>query len=152
LAGVMAHEIAHIRHYDIRFAMLMATMVGLIVFASDAMLRMMFYGGMGRRGGMGRTSGGGGGGKGGNPAMLILLVLALLLAVLAPRFATLIRLAVSRQREYLADAGAVELTRYPQGLIGALEKLGSSTPLKGANRATAHLFIVNPLKNAAKGQ
>lgn len=155
LAGVMAHEIAHIRHYDIRFAMLMATMVGLIVFASDAMLRMMFYGGVGRGGarggGIGRSSGGGK--QGGNPAMLILLVLAILLAILAPLFATLIRLAVSRQREYLADAGAVELTRYPQGLIGALEKLGGcKVPLKAANRATAHLYIVNPLKDALKGQ
>ncbi|HRP61830.1 MAG TPA: M48 family metallopeptidase [Phycisphaerales bacterium] len=150
LAGVMAHEIAHIRHYDIRFAMLMATMVGIIVFASDAMLRMFFYGGAGRRGGMSRSSGGK---QGGNPAIIILLVLAILLAILAPLFATLIRLAVSRQREYLADAGAVELTRYPQGLIGALEKLGGcKVPLKGANRATAHLFIVNPLKDALKGQ
>ena len=146
LAGVMAHELSHIRNYDIRFAMLMATMVGLIVFACDAFWRMLFYS---------RLSGGprrGGGGKG-NPAMLIIVVIAVLLAIIAPMLAMLIRFAVSRQREYLADAGAVELTRYPQGLIGALEKLGASkTPLKGANRATAHMFIVNPMRNAMRGK
>ncbi len=146
LAGVMAHELSHIRNYDIRFAMLMATMVGLIVFACDAFWRVLLYG---------RLSGGsrrGGGGKG-NPAMLIIVVIAVLLAIIAPMLAMLIRFAVSRQREYLADAGAVELTRYPAGLIGALEKLGASkTPLKGANRATAHMFIVNPLRNAMRGK
>ena len=145
LAGVMAHEISHIRHYDIRFAMLMATMVGLIVFASDAFWRVMWYGG-----GTRRSSGGG---KGGNAVMLILMIVAVVLALIAPLLAMLIRFAVSRQREYLADAGAVELTRYPQGLIGALEKLGGSKqPLKAANRATAHMYIVNPLKNAMKGK
>jgi heat shock protein HtpX len=146
LAGVMAHELSHVRNYDIRFAMLMATMVGLIVFACDAFWRVLFYS---------RISGGsrrGGGGKG-NAAMLIVVVVAVILAIIAPMLAMLIRLAVSRQREYLADAGAVELTRYPAGLIGALEKLGASkTPLKGANRATAHMFIVNPLRNAVRGK
>jgi len=148
LAGVMAHELSHIRNYDIRFAMLMATMVGLIVFACDAFWRMLFYSRL--SGGSRRV--GGGGGKG-NPAMLIIVVIAVLLAIIAPMLAMLIRFAVSRQREYLADAGAVELTRYPAGLIGALEKLGASkTPLKGANRATAHMFIVNPLRNAMRGK
>jgi heat shock protein HtpX len=153
LAAVMAHEIAHIRHYDIRFAMLMATMVGLIVFACDAFFRMMWYGSLGaRRGGM--RMGGSGGGKGGGGAaivMVILLVIAIILAIIAPLLATMIRFAVSRQREYLADAGAVELTRYPQGMIGALQKLGGcKVPLDGANRATSHMYIVNPLKNAMK--
>ncbi|MCZ6810527.1 MAG: M48 family metallopeptidase [Planctomycetota bacterium] len=149
LAGVMAHEISHIRHYDIRFAMLMATMVGLIVFASDAFWRVMWYGswhGTGRRSARG-------GGKGAGAAIIIVLVIAIVLAIIAPALAMLIRMAVSRQREYLADAGAVELTRYPQGMIGALEKLGASKqPLKAANRATAHLYIVNPLRNALKGK
>ncbi len=149
LAGVMAHEISHIRHYDIRFAMLMATMVGLIVFACDAFWRVMWYGswhGTGRRSARG-------GGKGSGAVVLIIMVIAILLAIIAPTLAMIIRMAVSRQREYLADAGAVELTRYPQGMIGALEKLGACKhPLKGANRATAHLFIVNPLKNALKGK
>ena len=149
LAGVMAHELSHIRYYDIRFAMLMATMVGLIVFACDAFWRVMWYGswhGTGRRSARG-------GGKGAGAAIIIVLVIAIVLAIVAPMLAMLIRMAVSRQREYLADAGAVELTRYPQGMIGALEKLGASKqPLKAANRATAHLYIVNPLRNALKGK
>ncbi len=144
LAGVMAHELSHIRHYDIRFAMLMATMVGLIVFACDAFWRVLWYGGGSRRGSAG--------GKGG-AAMSVMIAVAVALALIAPMMAMLIRLAVSRQREYLADAGAVELTRYPQGLIGALEKLGASrVPMKGANRATAHMYIVNPLRNALRGK
>ena len=149
LAGVMAHELSHIRNYDIRFAMLMATMVGLIVFACDSFWRVMWYGswhGTGRRSARG-------GGKGSGVIILVVMVLAVVLAIIAPALAMLIRFAVSRQREFLADAGAVELTRYPQGLIGALEKLGASTtPLRGANRATAHLYCVNPLRNAAKGK
>ncbi|MHC4769172.1 MAG: M48 family metallopeptidase [Planctomycetota bacterium] len=149
LAGVMAHEISHIRHYDIRFAMLMATMVGLIVFAADAFWRIMWYG---RWHGTGSRSMRGGG-KGSGAVIAIVMVIAILLALIAPTLALLIRFTVSRQREYLADAGAVELTRYPQGLIGALEKLGASRqPLKAANRATAHLYIVNPLRNALKGK
>ena len=149
LAGVMAHEISHIRNYDIRFAMLMATMVGMIVLASDAFWRIMFYGsitGHGRRSSRGGKDGGG-------AAQIIILVIALLLMIIAPTLAMIIRFAVSRQREFLADAGAVELTRYPQGMIGALEKLGGCKhPLQGGNRATAHMYIVNPLKNAVKRQ
>lgn len=145
LAGVMAHELSHVRHFDIRFAMLMATMVGLIVFASDAFWRILRVSG-GRRGSRS-------GGKGGGAAMAIVLVVAVLLAIIAPLLASLIRFAVNRQREYLADAGAVELTRYPQGLMSALEKLGACRePLEAANRATAHLYIVNPLKSAMRGE
>jgi len=140
LAGVMAHELAHVRHYDIRFSMLMATLVGLIVFACDAFLRMAFYGGA-----MGRSRKGGGG------AAVILIVIALLLAIIAPLLAKLMQMAISRQREYLADAGAVELTRYPEGLASALRKLAASRePLQTANRAMSHLYIVSPLKNARK--
>jgi len=151
LAGVMAHEFSHIRFYDIRFAMLMATMVGLIVFASDAALQMMrihFWSGGGRR----ASRRGGGDNKGAAIIMLILFVVSLILMIIAPTLAMLIRMSVSREREYLADAGAVELTRYPQGLISALQKLGACRePLEVANRATSHLYIVNPLKNALKG-
>lgn len=155
LAAVMAHELSHVRNYDTRFAMLMATMVGLIVFACDAFWRILYYsnwtgGGRGSR----RGGGGGGGGKseGGNILMVVILVVAIVLAIIAPLLASLIRLAVSRQREYLADAGAVELTRYPQGLISALQKLGADKePLEVANRATSHLYIVNPLKSAMQG-
>jgi len=148
VAGVMAHELSHVGHYDIRFAMLMATMVGLIVFACDAFWRILRYSSFsgGRRSSRG-------GGKGGGAVMAVILVIAIILAIIAPTLAMLIRFAVSRQREYLADAGAVELTRYPQGLISALEKLGACRePLEVANRATSHLYIVNPLKNAVRGE
>jgi heat shock protein HtpX len=147
LAGVMAHELAHVRHYDIRLSMLMATLAGVVVFAADAARRVAFHRGM-------RTAtrgGGGGGGKQGNPLALIVIVLAVLLIIVAPIIATVLRLAISRQREYLADAGAVELTRYPQGLIGALEKLGACRqPLKVVNDALTPLYIVNPLKKAVE--
>ena len=151
LAGVMAHELSHVRQYDIRFAMLMATMVGLIVFACDAFWRMLRFSSF--TGGGRRSGSRGGDSKGGNPVMIVILILAIVLAIIAPILASLIRFAVSRQREYLADAGAVELTRYPQGLISALEKLGACRePLEVANRATAHLYIVNPLKSAMRGE
>jgi heat shock protein HtpX len=146
LAGVMAHELSHIRNYDIRFAMLMATMVGLIVFACDAFWRVLWFSG---RGGSSSR----GGGRGGGAAQAIIMVVALVLALIAPLLAMVIRFAISRQREYLADASAVELTRYPQGLIEALQQLGASKePLQAANRATAHLYIVNPLRHARRGR
>lgn len=141
MAGVMAHELAHIRHYDIRLTMLMATLAGLIVLAADMAWRIAFYGGGGRRSSSDN--------KGGGAAIIIVMVLAILLMVVAPLLAKLIQLAVSRQREYLADAGAVELTRYPQGLANALRKLAADhTPLETANKATAHLFIDNPFLHA----
>ena len=140
LQGVIAHEIAHIRHYDIRFSLLMATMVGLIVFACDAFLRATWYGAHFR--GRGRRSSGGGKGQ------IVLLVLALVLAIVAPLIARLIQMAYSRQREYLADAGAVELSRNPEGLASALSRLAmDEEPLVDtANRGTAHMYIVNPLR------
>lgn len=142
LQGVIAHEIAHIRHLDIRFSMLMATMVGLIVFACDAFLRIAFH--SGRYGGGRRGSNN----KGGGAAVVIVIVIALVLAVVAPLVARLIQMAYSRQREYLADAGAVELTRNPEGLASALAVLANdSEPLvETANRGMAHMFIVNPLR------
>lgn len=145
LQAVIAHEIAHIRHLDIRFAMLMATMVGLIVFACDAFLRVAFRGGAhGAR----RSSGG----KGGGAGVLVLLGIALVLAVVAPLFARIIQMAYSRQREYLADAGAVELTRNPEAMANALRRLGDDEePLVDtANRGTAHMYIVNPLRKVRK--
>jgi heat shock protein HtpX len=146
LAGVMAHELSHVRNYDIRFAMLMATMVGLIVFAADAFRRGMFRSMMVSRRSGSRRESSGRGGAGGGAIVAIALVIALLLSIIAPILATLIHLAFSRQREYLADAGAVELTRYPEGLASALRKLAESpAPLAQANRATEHLYIVRPL-------
>jgi heat shock protein HtpX len=151
LQGVIAHEMAHIKHLDIRFAMLMATLVGLIVFISDAFLRTMWYSGHGRRGygGGGRSRGGG---QGGGPVLIILMVVGILLAILAPLFARIIQMSYSRQREYLADAGAVELTRNPLGLASALQKLSDDDePLvDAANRGTAHMYIVNPLRKMRK--
>lgn len=138
LQGVIAHEMAHIRHYDIRFSLLMATMVGLIVMACDIFLRMTFYTRAGRRSDS----------KGGGAAYIVVFIVAILLAIIAPLLAKLIQMAYSRKREYLADAGAVELTRNPMGLASALRKLaGDDEPLVDtANRGTAHLFIINPLR------
>jgi heat shock protein HtpX len=146
LQGVLAHEMSHVRHYDIRFSMLMATMVGLIVFACDAFWRIIRYSswtGGGRRDSRDK--------EGGGAIILVLMILAVILSIIAPIIAHLIQMAYSRQREYLADAGAVELTRNPYGLAGALQKLaGDSDPLvDAANRGTAHLFIVNPLRKMA---
>jgi heat shock protein HtpX len=143
LQGVIAHEIAHIRHYDIRFSLLMATMVGIIVFACDAFLRATWYGAVAGGHRRSRRSS-----DGGNAAQIVLFVLALVLAVVAPLVARLIQMSYSRQREYLADAGAVELSRNPEGLASALSKLAmDDEPLVDtANRGTAHMFIVNPLR------
>ncbi|HSW44995.1 MAG TPA: M48 family metallopeptidase [Phycisphaerae bacterium] len=143
LQGVIAHEMSHIRHFDIRFAVLMATLVGVVVLLCDMYLRSMWRGG-GRvrtRSRRSRRSGGGG-------AAAILLVIALLLAIVAPILAKFIEMAFSRQREFLADAGAVELTRNPDGLAGALAKISTDPEvLEVANRATAPMYIVHPIKN-----
>ena len=135
LQGVMAHEMSHVRNYDIRFSMLMAVMVGSIVLICDLLRRSLFYGSA-RRGRGSRKS---------SQGQAIAGIIVLLLSILAPLFAAIIQLAVSRQREYLADASAVELTRNPAGLVSALSKLSEDMQeLKGASRGTQHLFIVNP--------
>ncbi|MFQ5809785.1 MAG: M48 family metallopeptidase, partial [Armatimonadota bacterium] len=134
LQGVIAHEIAHIRNFDILFMMMMAVMVGTIALLCDGFWRSMRYGGRSR-----------GRGRGGGNA--IFLVIALVLAILAPLAAKLIQLAASRRREYLADASGALLTRYPAGLASALRKISSDPePLEAANRATQHLSIENPMK------
>ncbi len=140
LQGVMAHELAHVRNLDIRFTLLVGALVGSIVLLTDFFLRFSFYGGMAGGRSRGRDSGGGG-------AAAILLVIALVLAIVAPFFARLVQLAVNREREYLADASSVELTRNPYGLQRALAKIAGDTEvLEVANRATQHLYIVNPIK------
>lgn len=140
LQGVMAHELSHVRHYDILFATLIAVMVGVLVMLCDVFLRSTFWGGGRRRDSRDREGGG-------NILQLVLVVLALVLAVLAPILARIIQMAISRQREYLADAGAVQLTRNPRGLAGALAKLTADEEvLEVANRATAPLYIVHPIK------
>ena len=138
LQGVLAHELSHVQNFDIRFMTLMAVLVGVVVLVADIGTRAIFYGGRGRS----RGRGGGGGGA----IQLVIILVALLLAILAPIFAKLIQLAVSRQREYLADASAARMTRYPEGLAQALEALAADTqPMHEASRATAHLFIVQPM-------
>ena len=138
LQGVMAHEISHIRNRDTLFAVMMGILVGTVAMLSDLFLRSLWYGG-GRR----RSSSS----KGGGGAQAIIMLVGLVLAILAPIFAKLLQLAVSRQREYLADTSGAELTRYPEGLARALEKISTDTaPLEAANRATQHLYIANPLK------
>src|ERR687890_129134 len=137
LQGVIAHEMSHVGNFDIRYAMLVGVLVGTTVLISDFFLRGLWFGG-GRR-------------QGGGQGQIIMLVVAILLAILAPIFARLIQLSISRQREYLADATAVQLTRNPKGLADALQKIsGDREVLEAANRATAHLYIVNPIKRYEK--
>ena len=135
LEGVLAHEMSHVVNRDIRVMLLITVLVGTVALISDWMLRSMWWGGAGRRGG--RDRGGGAG---------IIALVAIVLAVLTPIVATLIQLAVSRQREYLADASGALLTRYPHGLASALQKIAADPePLEAANKATASLYIANPL-------
>ena len=139
LQGVIGHEMSHIGNLDIRFTLLVGVLVGTIALLADWFLRFTFWGG-GRRGG-GRDRGGGG-------AMVLIFVLALVLAVVAPLIGRLIQAAVSRSRESLADATAVELTRNPVGLARALRTISDDREvLEVANRATQHLYIVNPIKS-----
>ena len=137
LQGVIGHELSHVRNFDIRFALIVGVMVGAIAILADFFLRFTFFGG-GRRG---RDRDGGGG------AQAIIFFIAIALAILAPIIARFIQLAVSRQREYLADASAVELTRNPYGLERALAKISAdSEVLEVANRGTMHMYFTNPIK------
>ena len=141
LQGVMAHELSHVRNYDILFAMLMAVMVGVLVMLCDVFLRSLWFGG-GRR----RSSK-----EGGGLGQLIILIVALVLAIIAPILARIIQMSMSRQREYLADASAIELTRNPEGLAKALARISDDPEvLEVANRATASLYIVHPIKRFEK--
>jgi len=136
LEGVVAHELSHIKHYDIRLMSIVSVLVGSIALLADFFLRASFWGG-------GRRDRKGGGG-------LIILV-GLLFAILSPIIAQLIKLMVSRRREFMADAGAVTITRQPSGLISALKKIAADhEPLEVANKATAHLYIENPFKDKRK--
>jgi len=143
LQGVIAHEISHIVHRDILFVTLAGIMLGSIVLLSQVFLRGMFYSSMG--GSRRRYSSGG---KGGGQAQLVMLIIAIIAAILAPILAQLLYFALSRRREYLADAGAARLTRYPEGLASALEKIANdpSPQLATVNQVTAPMYIVNPFK------
>jgi heat shock protein HtpX len=139
LEGVVAHEMSHIKNYDVRLQTVVVVMAGVVALLSDWILRSFLWGGGRRRSRNDRGSGGAG---------AILIVVGLVLAVLAPFFAQIIQLAISRKREFLADASGAMLTRYPAGLASALRKISADTePLEAANKATAHLYIVNPLKD-----
>ena len=137
LEGVIAHELSHIGNYDTRLMATVVVLLGLVALLADLFFRWTWYG-AGRRPGN-RDRGGGG-------AYLVILVLAIVFAILAPLAARLIAFAISRQREYMADASGALLTRYPEGLASALAKIAADKePLEAANKATAHLYIVNPL-------
>jgi heat shock protein HtpX len=137
LEGVIGHELAHVQDRDILVGTIVATLVGAIVLVSEFFLRFWWIGGAGRR----RDSSGDGGGIFG----IVLLVIGILLLILAPIAGQVIKLAVSRNREYLADAQGALLTRYPPGLISALRKIGASpTAMRSANNATAHLWLSQP--------
>ncbi len=147
LQGVIAHEISHIVNRDILFVTLAGIMLGSIVLLSQVFLRGMFYSSLG--GSRRRYSGGG---KGGGEAQIVIMIIAIVVAILAPIMAYLLYFALSRRREYLADAGAARLTRYPEGLASALEKISSdpAPQLASVNKVTAPMYIVNPFKR--KGQ
>ncbi|MGA2172564.1 MAG: M48 family metallopeptidase [Sedimentisphaerales bacterium] len=143
LQGVVGHEMSHVLHRDILFVTLAGVMLGSVALISQVFLRSMFYGSFG--GSRRRYSSGG---KGGGGAAAIMLLIAIIAAILAPIMTQLLYFALSRKREYLADAGSARLTRYPEGLANALEKIaGDTSPqLATANQVTAPMFIVNPLK------
>jgi heat shock protein HtpX len=140
LQGVIAHELAHIRNYDIRLMLLLAVLIGMIVMLADFFWQILRFTPRQRSSSEGDR-------KGGNPLMIVVFVVAVILAIIAPILAQIIQLAVSRQREYLADATGVQLTRNPIGLANALKKIDSDPDvLETANRGTAHLYIANPIK------
>jgi heat shock protein HtpX len=144
--GVLGHEMAHVRDYDIRTMMMIAVLVAGIAMLADFVYRSMWY--TGGDGGDRNSRGRDDDNSSGNAGALI-GILVVVLAVLAPFFAQLLAMAVSRQREYLADAASVEFTRNPRALLRALERIAETeSPLRNASRGTAHLFIVNPLQGA----
>lgn len=140
LEAVVAHELTHVKNYDIRLMSLVSVMVGLIALLADWFFRIRLFGGNNRRDDNNGQFG------------AIIMLVGIVFAILSPIIATLIQLAISRRREFMADAGAVSTTRQPQGLINALEKIASDhEPLEAANKATAHLYIENPFKDKTKG-
>lgn len=137
LDAVIAHELGHVKNYDIRLMLIVSVLAGVLTYLSDFFLRSLFWGGRSRDNDDDR---------GGNPAML---VLGIVFAILAPLVATLIQLAISRRREFLADATSVEITRYPHSMINALRKLQmDDRPVQRATEGNAHMYIDFPLKDA----
>ena len=139
LQGVIGHELSHVRNYDIRFSLVVGVMVGAIAILADFFLRFTFWSSVGGRRSSSR--------EGGNGAQAIIFIVAIVLAILAPIISRFIQLAVSRQREFLADASSVALTRNPYGLERALAKISSDPEvLEVANRGTQHMYFTNPIK------
>ena len=135
LEGVIAHELSHVKNYDIRLMTIVVLLVGFVALLSNLFFRARLFGIGGRRNSNNNSGGS------------IIMIIGIILLILSPIIAEIIKLAISRKREYLADASGVLLTRYPEGLARALEKISqSNTPLPTASAATAHLFISNPLK------
>ncbi len=142
LEGVIAHELSHVKNYDTLVQTLAAVLAGTVVLLSDWMLHSFWWGGNRRRSE----------GEGGAQLQLVFMVVGLVLALLAPLFAVLIQMAISRRREFLADANSAMLTRYPAGLASALTKIAAdNNKLRAANKATASLYIYNPLKDYRAG-
>ena len=140
LEGVLAHEMSHIKNYDILLSAVVSVMVGFVVILSDWFTRISFYGG--RRGRDGDND---------NNGNSIIMLIGLIFLILAPIFGQLMQLAISRKREFLADATAIEFTRNPDGLISALEKISvDPNELKVANKATENMYIANPFRNKKK--
>ncbi|NCN03654.1 MAG: M48 family metallopeptidase [Candidatus Pacebacteria bacterium] len=138
IEAVVAHELSHVKNYDIRLMSIVTILVGFVALLSDWMLRMTFFGRSGKKNDD-NSSG---------QVQMIMFIAGIVLAILSPIIAQLIQLAISRRREYFADASAVAFTKNPQGLINALKKISlDKEPLEAANKATAHLYISNPLKN-----
>jgi heat shock protein HtpX len=135
LEGVIAHELSHVKNFDTRLLAITAVLVGFIALIADMFFRSLFWGGVGGRD------------NEDNRSQAVFMIIGLILAIIAPIIASLIQLAVSRKREFLADASGALLTRYPEGLASALEKIAEDPkPLRTASNATAHLFISNPFK------
>jgi len=133
LEGVIAHELSHIKNYDIRLMGVVAILVGMVAFLADWFMRSLWWGGRDR--------------EERNNIQAVFVILGIIFAILSPLIATLIQLAISRRREFLADASGALLTRYPEGLASALEKISKDREvLEAATNATAHLYIVNPFK------
>ena len=136
LKGVISHELAHIKNYDILLGTIIVVLVGMVSIIANTMTRVLFFGGRGRR----STKGSGGG-----IIAIVILVAGIVFIILSPIVAMLIRMAISRNREYLADSTGSLISRYPPGLANALKKIDSHSEVKSASSATAHLFISNPL-------
>ena len=143
LEGVIGHELAHIKNYDIRLSAIVTVMVGLVVMLSDMFSRYLFWGGTRRRSNNNNENGGN----------AILMLIGLIFLILSPIFGKLMQLAISRKREFLADATSVQFTRNPDGLISALKKISSDPEeLENANNSTAHMYIVNPFRKNGKNK